>query len=87
MYLFKNYAVKDWIGFAEIFGMHLRVGKYDAGSSKADKDDLLHAIHSLGADTAGIISKSTGIEFMLGQGGVGSRPQVHPTGRLIAGYD
>jgi len=64
MYLFKNYAIKDWVAFAEVFGMPLRLGKYDAGASKEDKDALRAAIYSLGADAAGIISKNTEIEFV-----------------------
>jgi phage gp29-like protein len=64
MYLFKNYSIKDWVAFAEVFGMPLRLGKYDQGASKADKDALVAAIQSLGSDAAGIISKSTEIEFV-----------------------
>jgi phage gp29-like protein len=64
MYLFKNYALKDWVAFAEVFGMPLRLGKYDSGASKEDKDALRAAIYSLGADAAGIISKNTEIEFV-----------------------
>jgi len=64
MYLFKNYGVKDWVAFAEVFGMPLRLGKYDSGASKADKDALVAAIRSLGSDAAGIISKNTEIEFV-----------------------
>ena len=64
MYLFKNYAVKDWVAFAEVFGMPLRVGKFDPGASKEDKDALISAIQSLGSDAAGIISKGTEIEFV-----------------------
>ncbi|MCE5333196.1 MAG: DUF935 domain-containing protein [Desulfobacteraceae bacterium] len=67
MYLFKNYAVKDWVAFAEIYGMPLRVGKYEPGASKGDKDALLAAIRSLGSDAAGIIFKSTEIEFVEAQ--------------------
>ncbi|MCE5336957.1 MAG: DUF935 domain-containing protein, partial [Desulfobacteraceae bacterium] len=69
MYLFKNYAVKDWIGFAEVYGMPLRVGKYEPGASKADRDALVHAVRSLGSDAAGIISKATEIEFIEAQKG------------------
>ncbi len=69
MYLFKNFAVKDWVGFAEVYGMPLRVGKYEPGASRADRDALLHAVRSLGADAAGIISKSTEIEFIEAQKG------------------
>lgn len=64
MYLFKNYGLKDWVAFAEVFGMPLRLGKYDAGASKEDKDALVAAIQSLGSDAAGIISKNTEIEFV-----------------------
>jgi hypothetical protein len=64
MYLFKNYGIKDWVAFAEVFGMPLRLGKYDAGASKPDKDALAAAIQSLGSDAAGIISKNTEIEFI-----------------------
>jgi len=64
MYLFKNYGIKDWVGFAEVFGMPLRLGKYDAGASTADKDALKLAIQSLGSDAAGIISKNTEIQFI-----------------------
>ncbi|MBI5328864.1 MAG: DUF935 domain-containing protein [Deltaproteobacteria bacterium] len=63
-YLFKNYAVKDWLAFAEVFGMPLRLGKYDTGATKEDKDALINAVRSLGSDAAGIISKSTEIEFI-----------------------
>jgi phage gp29-like protein len=64
MYLFKNYSIKDWVAFSEVFGMPLRLGKYDSGASQSDKDALVAAIQSLGSDAAGIISKSTEIEFV-----------------------
>jgi phage gp29-like protein len=63
-YLFKNYSVKDWVSFCEIYGMPLRLGKYDTGATKDDKDALITAITTLGTDAAGIISKSTEIEFI-----------------------
>jgi len=64
MYLFKNYAIKDWVAFCEVYGMPLRLGKYANGASKDDKDALVAAIQSLGSDAAGIISKDTEIEFV-----------------------
>jgi phage gp29-like protein len=64
MYLFKNYAIKDWAVFAEVFGMPLRLGKYEPSASQADKDALVTALKSLGTDAAGIISKATEIEFV-----------------------
>lgn len=64
MYLFKNYNIKDWVTFAEVFGMPIRLGKYDTGTSKEDKEALIQAVTQLGTDAAGIISKSTEIEFV-----------------------
>ena len=64
MYLFKNYSIKDWVAFAEIYGMPLRLGKYESTASSDDKDALIAAIRSLGTDAAGIISKNTEIEFV-----------------------
>lgn len=64
MYLFKNYGIKDWVSFMEVFGIPLRLGKYDPGANKEDKDALVSAIQSLGSDAAGIISKNTEIEFV-----------------------
>ena len=68
-YLFKNYAIKDWVVFCEVYGMPLRLGKYDPGASDADKDALEIAVRVLGSDAAGIISKSTDIEFITGSKG------------------
>jgi phage gp29-like protein len=67
MYLFKNYDIKDWVAFAEVYGMPLRVGRYEPGASPEDKRALITAIRSLGSDAAGIISKSTEIEFVEAQ--------------------
>lgn len=64
MVLFKHYAIKDWVIFCEVFGMPLRLGKYSPGATEDDKAALVAAISSLGSDAAGIISKSTEIEFV-----------------------
>lgn len=64
MYLFKNYDVKDWVSFAEIYGLPLRLGKYAPGSSQKDQDELMAALVQIGADAAGIIPEGTSIEFI-----------------------
>ena len=62
-YLFKNYVLKDWITFAEVFGQPLRLGKYGAGATEADKQALLSAVANIGTDAAAIIPDSMLIEF------------------------
>src|SRR5271154_4384195 len=62
-YLFKNYVLKDWITFAEVFGQPLRLGKYGPGANEADKQALLNAVANIGTDAAAIIPDSMLIEF------------------------
>lgn len=63
MYLFKNYDVKDWVSFAEVFGMPLRLGKYNPSASEADKAALMQALIQIGTDAAGMVPEGTEIEF------------------------
>lgn len=64
MYLFKHYTIQDWITFCEVYGMPMRVGKYDPAASEADKKALAQAVMGMAADAAGIISSNTIIEFI-----------------------
>lgn len=64
MYMFKNFDIKDWVSFCEVFGMPLRLGKYDVSASEDDKKQLMEAIVSLGTDAAGVVPTSTMIEFI-----------------------
>lgn len=64
MYLFKNYDIKDWVSFAEVYGKPIRLGKFKPGATKEDKETLYQAIVQLGTDAAGVISESTMIEFI-----------------------
>lgn len=69
MFLFKNYSIKDWVIFCEVYGMPLRIGKYNPGSSPEDKAALELAVRTLGTDAAGVISSDTEIEFVTGNKG------------------
>ncbi|WP_299431785.1 DUF935 family protein [uncultured Meiothermus sp.] len=63
-YLFKHYAVKDWVVYAEVFGQPYRLGKYDPATGKDELAALERAVRALGTDAAGIISKDTEIEII-----------------------
>lgn len=67
-WMFKNYAVKDWVAFAEVYGLPFRVGKYEPGATAADKRTLLRAVADISTDAAAIISKSMDIEFITAGG-------------------
>lgn len=71
-FLFKSFALKDWVVFAETFGQPLRLGKYPVGSTEADRDALLQAVRHLGSDAAAIVPADTVIEFVQAGGQSGS---------------
>lgn len=64
MYLFKNYTIKDWVAFSEVYGMPIRIGKYEPSASEDEKETLINAILQIGSDAAAIIPESTKIEFV-----------------------
>jgi len=63
-YLFKNFDIKAWVEFAEVFGVPLRVGKYGPGASEKDKQVLLTAVRNISRDAAAIIPASMSIDFI-----------------------
>jgi len=60
----KGYTIKDWLAFAEVFGMPLRLGKYQAGASEDDKAVLRMAVANLGSDAAAIFPASMEVELV-----------------------
>lgn len=71
-YLCKGVALSDWMTFAELFGMPVRVGKYGNNATPGEKATLRAAVASLGSDAAAIMPESMMVEFIetsKGQGG------------------
>ncbi|MFH2098797.1 MAG: DUF935 domain-containing protein, partial [Pseudomonadota bacterium] len=62
-HMFKSYSIKDWMAFAEVFGMPLRVGKYGSEAGPSDIAILKTAVANLGMDAACVIPESMKIEF------------------------
>ena len=69
VYLFKNYILKDWMTFAEVYGQPMRLGKYGPGATEPDKAALLRAVANIGTDASAIIPESMAIEFVESKGG------------------
>lgn len=63
-YLFKNYGLKDWVAFAEVYGQPVRVGKYGPGALPEDVEILKEAVASIGSDAGAVIPDSMLIEFI-----------------------
>lgn len=66
-YLFANYGLKDWVGFCELFGQPLRVGKYPAGSQKEQIDVLKQAVYGLGSDAAAVLPEGMVVDIIQAQ--------------------
>lgn len=64
-FLFQNYAIKDWVVFAEVFGQPIRLGKYEDSSTSPEQIQiLLDALRAIGSDAAAAIPKSMEIELV-----------------------
>lgn len=63
-YLFKNFALKDWVSFAEVYGFPIRLGKYDAGATEEQIRTLMRAAASVSQDAAAVIPRSMELEFV-----------------------
>ena len=62
-YMCKSYTLSDWMAFAEVFGMPLRVGRYGTNASDKDIETLIRAVANLGSDAACVLPDSMRIEF------------------------
>lgn len=62
-FLGKHYSLKDWLIFSEIFGMPVRIARYEPQATPAEKRELLEMLKNLGADAVGIFSKAVELEI------------------------
>lgn len=76
-YLGKHFAMKDWLIFAEVFGMPVRIARYEPSATAEEKRELLAMLQSLGADAAGIFSKAVEIELLEAGRGAAPPPYEH----------
>lgn len=63
-FLFGNLVLKDWVGFCELFGQPIRVGKYPAGTSPDQVEVLKAAVAQIGSDAAAVIPDGMLIDFV-----------------------
>ena len=63
-YVFRNYSLKDWSVFAEVFGQPTRIGKYPAGFNDQEVGQLIDALRSIGSDAYGVIDNRVELELM-----------------------
>lgn len=67
MYLFKRFGFRDWLIFAEAYGMPLRIGIFEATTTAENRQVLESACAQIGSDAWAVISSDTKIEFKEAQ--------------------
>lgn len=67
----KAFALKDWVAFAETYGLPLRLGRYGPEATRDDVEKLFLAVANIGTDAAAVLPKSMEIEFQTGAAGAG----------------
>lgn len=64
-WLFKTSTVSDWMAFAEVFGMPIRLGKYNPETTSEDEQATMReALVNLGHDAACMIPEGMSIEIV-----------------------
>lgn len=62
-YMCKAFAITDWLAFAEVFGMPIRVGKHGPNATEDDIITLINAVANIGSDAAAVIPDNMRIDF------------------------
>lgn len=62
-YMCKAWSWRDWMAFADIYGMPMRVGTYGPNAKPDDIRKLMSAVANLGSDAAAVVPQSTQIKF------------------------
>ena len=63
-FLLRSYALRDWMGFLDVFGVPVRIGKYDKAASEDDRRALQRAVREIGSGASATIPESMQIELV-----------------------
>jgi len=68
-WMFKNFTLKDWQIFLDIYGLPFRIGKYPNNATPEEKTTLLRAVSGLGHDAAAIVPSTMTVDLVNGPAG------------------
>ncbi len=74
VYLAKNLSLKDWMIYAEIFGMPVRVARYEPAATAEEKRELLNMLESLGSNAVGLFSRAVELQVIDANRGAAGAP-------------
>ena len=63
-FVYGKLALRQWLGYAETYGMPIRVGRYGPAATEADKQDLQAALAELGADAYAVLHEQFKLELL-----------------------
>ena len=63
-FLLRSYALRDWMAFLDVFGIPVRIGKYDASASADDRRVLRRAVAEIASGAAATIPDSMQVELV-----------------------
>ncbi|RJP30763.1 MAG: DUF935 family protein [Phycisphaerales bacterium] len=75
-YLAKNLTLKDWLIFSEIFGMPVRIARYENSATPEEKKELLNMLETLGSNAAGVFSRAVELQFVEAGRGTSGPPYL-----------
>lgn len=67
----KTYTLEDWLAFAEVYGIPMRLGRYGPTAKDEDIKKLISAVMNLGSDAAAVLPEGLKIEFETAVQGAG----------------
>mgnify|MGYP001947682801 CR=1 FL=1 len=67
--LFKKWSWRDWVIYAEKFGIPLVLGRYKPGATEEEKDNLEEAVEDIGEAGQATMSDETNVEIHEAQRG------------------
>ncbi|WP_245884242.1 DUF935 domain-containing protein [Hartmannibacter diazotrophicus] len=70
-FMLQQFTLQDWAGFAETYGIPMRLGKYSANASDKDKRGLLDGLRMFANDGAAIIPEGASVEVFKVEGSHG----------------
>lgn len=73
-YLGKHFAMKDWLVFAEVFGMPVRIARHEPSATADERRELLRMLRAMGSDAAAVFSKAVEVELLDTNRGSASPP-------------
>jgi phage gp29-like protein len=74
VYLAKNLSLKDWLVYAEVFGMPVRIARYEPTATPEEKREMLTMLESLGSNAAGIFSRAVELQIIEAKHGADGPP-------------